>query len=82
MQGFEKIFCLRRWRKELVYLFLPASAALLFAVLIHPPSLSAEIIYLKNGRKIVAGIIREDTRTAEYYRTAAPNPQHVRLDSA
>ena len=28
------------------------------------------------------GITREDTRTAEYYRTAASNTRHVRLDSA
>jgi len=28
------------------------------------------------------GITREDTRTPEYYRTAAPSTQHVRLDSA
>ena len=28
------------------------------------------------------GVTREDTRTADYYQAAAPNPQHVRLDSA
>jgi hypothetical protein len=28
------------------------------------------------------GVTREDTRTAEYYRTAAPSTRHVRLDSA
>ena len=28
------------------------------------------------------GVTREDTRTAEYYRTVAPCTGHVRLDSA
>ena len=28
------------------------------------------------------GVTREDTRTAEYYRTAALSARHVRLDSA
>jgi hypothetical protein len=28
------------------------------------------------------GVRREDTRTAEYYRTATPSERHVRLDSA
>ena len=28
------------------------------------------------------GVTREDTRTAEYYRTATPSAGHVRLDSA
>ena len=35
---------------------------MLFAVFFQPPTLSAETIYLKNGRKIVAGIVREDAR--------------------
>ena len=29
----------------------------------------------------VLGMTREDTRTADYYRTATPNARHVRLDS-
>ncbi len=28
------------------------------------------------------GATREDTRTADYYRAAAPSARHVRLDSA
>ena len=28
------------------------------------------------------GVTREDTRTADYYRTATPSARHVRLDSA
>jgi cytidylate kinase len=28
------------------------------------------------------GVTREDTRTADYYRAAAPSARHVRLDSA
>ena len=28
------------------------------------------------------GVTREDTRTADYSRTAAPSARHVRLDSA
>ena len=28
------------------------------------------------------GVTREDTRTADYYRAAAPSTGHVRLDSA
>ena len=28
------------------------------------------------------GVTREDTRTADYYRTATPSTGHVRLDSA
>ena len=28
------------------------------------------------------GVTRDDARTADYYRTAAPSARHVRLDSA
>ena len=28
------------------------------------------------------GVTRDDTRTADYYQTAAPSARHVRLDSA
>jgi Protein of unknown function (DUF2997) len=28
------------------------------------------------------GVTREDTRTADFYRTATPSARHVRLDSA
>jgi len=62
MQGLGQLgFCLHQCAKAARHLMLP----LLFFItgcFLAPAPLSAEIIHLKNGRKIVAEIVREDDR--------------------
>src|SRR3990172_9021097 len=62
MRGFEKMVCSPRRCEVSTRIPLLVLAIGFVGTFFHPPTLSAEIIYLKNGRKIVADIVREDAR--------------------